>query len=83
MDSNEKTIPGGVEQAEPENTENTLDPGGTPPAPEMTAEEAAALAGEGEKALRDIGEEQLEPAPPFDVSGEHIPGPGDHRFGRG
>ena len=45
MDSNEKTIPGGVEQAEPENTENTLDPGSTPPAPEMTEEEVAEPAG--------------------------------------
>jgi len=51
--------------------------GGEAPTPEMTADEAAALAGEGEKARRDIGEEQLEPPAPFDIGGEHIPDPGD------
>lgn len=43
-----------------------------PAAPELTAEEAVILTHEGERALRDIGEEQLEPPTPFD-----IPNPGD------
>jgi len=47
------------------------------PAPEMTAEKAATLANEGEAALREMGEEQLEPPAPFDISGEHVPDPGD------
>lgn len=47
------------------------------PAPEMTAEEAAALAHEGEAALKELGEKQLEPPAPFDLSGEHIPDPGN------
>ena len=46
-------------------------------APEMTVEEAATLAHEGEVALRDMGEELLEPPTPLDVGGEHIPDSGD------
>jgi hypothetical protein len=42
------------------------------PAPEMSAEEAATLAHEGEAALHDIGDDGLEPPTPFD-----IPAPGD------
>ena len=38
---------------------------------ELTAEEAAALAGERDRVLRDIGEEQLEPPTPFDIGGEY------------
>ncbi|HWQ74886.1 MAG TPA: hypothetical protein VN441_06200 [Syntrophomonas sp.] len=45
---------------------------GEAPAPELTDEEAAILAHEGEAALRELGEEQLEPPTPFD-----IPAPGD------
>lgn len=41
-------------------------------APEMTADEAATLAHEGEAALHDIGDDGLEPPAPFD-----IPDPGD------
>lgn len=47
------------------------------PTPEMTAEEAATLTHKGEAALREIGEEQLEPPTPFDIGGEHIPDPGN------
>lgn len=36
---------------------------------DLTAEEAATLAHEGEAALQDIGEEQLEPPTPFDIGG--------------
>lgn len=45
---------------------------GEAPAPELTDEEAAILAHEGEAALREMGEGQLEPPTPFD-----IPPPGD------
>lgn len=41
-----------------------------PPQPELTAEEAAALAGERERALRDIGEDEIEPPTPFDMGGD-------------
>jgi ParB family chromosome partitioning protein len=37
------------------------------PAPEMSAEEAATLAHEGETALYDIGDDVLEPPTPFDI----------------
>lgn len=37
------------------------------PQPELTAEEAAALAGERDRALRDIGEDDLEPPNPYDI----------------
>jgi len=37
------------------------------PQPELTAEAAADLVGERDRALRDIGEEQLEPPTPFDI----------------
>jgi ParB/RepB/Spo0J family partition protein len=47
------------------------------PVPERAAEEAAILAHEGEAALREMGEEQLEAPTPFDIGGEHIPDPGD------
>lgn len=43
------------------------------PVPEMTAEEGITLAHEGEAALREMGEEQLEPPALFDVVGDHIP----------
>jgi ParB-like chromosome segregation protein Spo0J len=66
---------------EPNNTEDVkippeneqTEPVKEAPAPEMTTEEAATLTHEGEAALREMGEEQLEPSIPFDVSGEHIP----------
>jgi len=45
-------------------------------APDLTAEEAVALTGEDEKASQDIDEEP--PPPPFDLDGEHIPGPSDN-----
>ncbi len=51
--------------------------GGEIPVPEMTTEEDAALTQEGEAALREMGEEQLEPPAPFDIGGDHIPDPGD------
>ncbi len=44
---------------------------------EMTTEEAEMLSHEGEVALREMGEEQLEAPAPFDIGGEHIPDPGD------
>jgi ParB/RepB/Spo0J family partition protein len=47
------------------------------PVPEMATEEAVILTHEGEAALREMGEEQLEPPTPFDIGGEHIPDPGD------
>ena len=46
-------------------------------APEMSADEAAILAHEGEAALREIGEEQIESPTPFDIGGVHIPNNGD------
>ena len=46
-------------------------------APELTSEESAILAQEGETVLREIGEEQLEPPTPFDIGGEHVPDSGD------
>ncbi|MNP32357.1 hypothetical protein D3C76_1255330 [compost metagenome] len=46
----------------------------TPPPPEMTAEEAAALAHEAEAALQEIDNDGLEPSTPIDVS-ENIPAP--------
>ena len=66
MEKQETVIPEGVEQATPETLVEYLT---QPDAPEMTPEEAAILAHEGEAALRDIGEEQLEPPAPFDISG--------------
>ena len=50
---------------------------GNAPAPEMTAEEAAALTHEGEAALKEMGETEIEPPAPFDLGGERIPDPGD------
>lgn len=47
------------------------------PTSELTAEEVATLAHEGKAALREMGEEQLEPPAPFDLSDKHIPDPGD------
>ena len=47
------------------------------PPPELADEEAAILSHKGEAALRDIGEEQLEPPAPFDFGVEHIPDPGN------
>ena len=45
---------------------------------EISAEEAAIHTQEHEKALHDIGEEQLQPPAPFDLGSEHIPAPGDN-----
>jgi len=42
------------------------------PPSELTTEETAILAHEGEAALREMGEEQLEPPAPFDFGGEHV-----------
>ncbi len=75
---NEKTTPN--ETPAEEQTAPAIEPtevSGNTPAPELTAEEAAALAHEGEAALREMGEEQLELPAPFDFGGEHIPDPGD------
>jgi ParB family chromosome partitioning protein len=54
-----------------------LSKGGEAPIPESADEEAAILAHEGEDALREMGERQLEPPAPFDLGGEHVPEPGD------
>lgn len=51
---------------------------GNTPSSELTAEEAAAPAHEGEAASRERGEKQLAPAP-FDFKSKHIPDPGDCR----
>lgn len=51
----------------------TVEGSGNTPAPEMTAEEAAILAHEGEAALQEMGEGQLEPPTPFDFGGKHMP----------
>ncbi len=76
MAINDSNTPGDVTTA-PENitppeekavTDNApLETGGETPAPEMSAEEMAALAGERDKALHDIDEQQLEPPAPFDI----------------
>jgi len=65
------------EWSEPATAENAPDQPGIPsddvdaylPEPDLTSEEAAILAQEGAAALRDIDEEQLEPATPFDIGG--------------
>jgi len=80
MATNDPNVPDNVTYIDPGNKtpeekdapDLPQEAGGEAPTPEMTADEAAALAGEGEKARRDIGEEQLEPPAPFD-----IPGPGN------
>ena len=80
MATNDPNVPDNVTYIDPGNKtpeekdapDLPQEAGGEAPAPELTAEEAAALAGEGEKARRDIGEEQIEPPAPFD-----IPGPGN------
>lgn len=51
--------------------------GSKTPVQEITAEDATTLAREGEAALQEMGEAQLEPPTPVDVGGEHIPEPGD------
>jgi hypothetical protein len=43
----------------------------------MTAEEAATLAHEGEAALQEMGESEIEPPTPLDIGSGHIPDPGD------
>lgn len=67
-----KTAPEHEATAEEKTAPVTPEVGGEAPAPEMTAEEAAALAHEGQAVLRDIGDDVLEPPTPFD-----IPAPGD------
>lgn len=59
----------------PKNEQTT--PVSEAPAPEMSTVEAATLTQEGESALREIGEEHLEPSTRFDFSGKHILEPGD------
>lgn len=68
MEKNEPNIPDDVKTT----LENEQVTPVEVPAPEMSAEEAATLAHEGEAALRDIGGDGLEPPTPFD-----IPAPGD------
>ncbi len=48
----------------------------TPPASELAAEEAAALAHEGKTALQKMGEAEIKPSTPFDIGSKHIPDPG-------
>jgi len=69
-----KTVPANETQAEEKAAPGNepLEAGSEAPAPELTAEETAALAHEGQAALQDIGEEQLESPTTFD-----IPAPGD------
>lgn len=85
-DSNVSVIPGITEQAAAE-TEIRLDNPAEPeipvvpknsefPSPDVTAQEAAALAPEGEAARRETGEVQLEPPAPAGIGGEHVPDPG-------
>ena len=74
-----KTTPVNEAPAEEQTAPATTPPeiAGDTPAPEMTAEEAATLAHEGEAALQEMGEAEIEPPTPFDIGGEHIPAPGD------
>lgn len=60
--------------AEEQTAPDTIPPeiAGDTPAPEMTAEEAATLAHEGEVALQEMGEAEIEPPTPFDIGGKHI-----------
>lgn len=69
MAKSEPNIPDDVKTT-PENEQAA--PVAEAAASEMSAEEAATLAHEGEAALHDIGEDGLEPPAPFD-----IPAPGD------
>lgn len=50
---------------------------GDTPAPEISTGEAAALSQEGEAALKEMGEAEIEPPTPLDIVGEHIPDSGD------
>jgi ParB-like chromosome segregation protein Spo0J len=63
------------EQTTPATTPTEI--AGDTPAPEMTAEEAATLAHEGEAALQEMGESEIEPPTPLDIGSGHIPDPGD------
>jgi ParB family chromosome partitioning protein len=63
------------EQTAPATTPTEI--AGDTPAPEMTAEEAATLAHEGEAALQEMGESEIEPPTPLDIGSGHIPDPGD------
>lgn len=86
MAKNEPSKPDDVKAA-PENSapaEEQTVPTTTPteiagdiPAPEISTGEAAALAHEGEEALKEMGEAEIEPPTPLDIVGEHIPDPGD------
>ena len=86
MAKNEPSKPGDV-KASPENAapaEEQTVPATTPteiagdiPIPEISTEEAAALAHEGEAALKEMGETEIEPPTPLDIVGEHISNPGD------
>lgn len=66
-----KTTPVNEASAEEQTAPATtpLEIAGDTPAPELTAEEAAALAHEGEA--------EIEPPTPLDIGGEHLPDPGD------
>ncbi|KPU43236.1 chromosome-partitioning protein Spo0J [Oxobacter pfennigii] len=74
-----KTTPVNEASAEKQTAPATTPPeiAGDTPAPEMTAEEVATLAHEGEAALQEMGEAEIEPPAPSDIGGEHIPVPGD------
>lgn len=63
------------EQTVPATTSTEI--AGDIPAPEISTEEAAALAHEGEAALKEMGKAEIEPPTPLDIVGEHIPDPGD------
>lgn len=70
-----KTTPVNEASAEKQTAPATTPPeiAGDTPAPEMTVEEAATLAHEGEAALQEMGETEIEPPTQFDIGGEHIP----------
>ncbi len=74
-----KTTPANESPAEKQTAPATTPPeiAGDNPAPELTAEEAATPAHEGEAALQEMGEAEIEPPTPLDIGGEHIPDPGD------
>ena len=74
-----KTTPENEAPAEKSNAPAATPPeiAGDTPAPEMTAEEAAILAHEGEAALKEMGEAEIEPPAPFDIDSKHIPDPGN------
>ena len=79
MDNQKMNTADGMEQTVPETpAEPIVDmpiAGGEVPIPDLTADEAVALAWNSEVALRDIDGEQLEPPTPFKMGDDHIPRP--------